>query len=398
MKKTIRKIIRRLTLFVLRGFSLLNRVLPKNSQRILIFTFNKGFNDNNRALFEYLVENGYNKQYLIIYSLPEYQILKRRGKINGVRFIPCWQAPFIFLFAKYCFYDTGTLKIKPAEGQIVIQLWHGTPLKKLDKTVNNDTIKGDHYDDFTYAICCADIVKPLLANAFECSVEKIVVTGYPRNDNLFNQADYVNLLGIERDKYKKLIFWMPTFRIAMNGRHVDSVVEQGNTTGLQLFGTEDALQELNAFLWEHQFYLVIKLHPLAALNNLKYVTFSNMFILNNECMNKLAVQNYKLLSNFDALITDYSSVYFDWLLIGRPLGFVVEDMASYGSMRGFAFEEPLKYMPGMKIQTKADFFEFCENASTDDAFRQERSDMCRLFNAYQDDKSSERVLKLAGIN
>lgn len=396
MKKLIRQIIRWITLLILGIFSFFNQFLPKNSHIILLFTYNKGFVDNNRAMFEYLVDNRLNETHRIFYAFPEYKACKGKG-LSGVRFIPCWQAVFVFLFAKYCFYDTGTLKIRPSKKQMVIQLWHGTPLKKLDKTVNNDTIKGDHYDDFTYAVCCAPIVKPLLARAFECSEDKVVVTGYPRNDALFNKEDYLQLLGIDGKSYKKLIFWMPTFRVAMNGRHVDSLVEEGNTTGLQLFGTDAALTELNTFLKEHQFYLVIKLHPLASLNNQDYQAYSNIFILNNQKMNQLGIQNYKLLSNFDALITDYSSVYFDWLLTSRPLGFVVEDMASYSSMRGFAFEEPLKYMPGPKIQTRADFYAFCTSLSGKDEWMEARADMNKLFNTYQDDQSCSRVLELAGI-
>ena len=58
---------------------------------------------------------------------------------------------------------------------------------------------------------------------------------------------------------------------------------------------------------------------------------------------------YVLLRNADALITDYSSAYFDYMLLNRPIAFTVEDIEEYRKKRGFVFDNPFEYMPVRRL-------------------------------------------------
>ena len=73
-------------------------------------------------------------------------------------------------------------------------------------------------------------------------------------------------------------------------------------------------------------------------------------------LEKEKLQLYELIGISDALISDYSSVAVDYLLLDRPLGYVLADYEIYREKRGFVFEDPLEYMPGEKIYNACDLF------------------------------------------
>ena len=94
---------------------------------------------------------------------------------------------------------------------------------------------------------------------------------------------------------------------------------------------------------------------------------------------------YSLLGRADALITDYSSVYFDYLLLDRPIGFAVGDMKDYEGERGFTVDNPYEYMPGEKFSDGEGMLEFVRSVfSGIDLYGAKRREMNDIFNKYQD--------------
>ena len=82
----------------------------------------------------------------------------------------------------------------------------------------------------------------------------------------------------------------------------------------------------------------------------------------------------------DALITDYSSVYFDYLLLDKPIGFVVDDLDDYRQNRGFLLEPVGRWMPGTRIEALKDLKEFARSvAQGDDLHREDRQDLVTMF-------------------
>ena len=110
------------------------------------------------------------------------------------------------------------------------------------------------------------------------------------------------------------------------------------------------------------------------------------------------MQLYELVAHADALVTDYSSIYFDYLLLNRPIGFTCDDMEAYGGNRGFVVDNPLELMPGMKIQNYPEFVAFAEKVfAGDDGFREERERVNNLVNADQDGQSCAHLVSLLGL-
>lgn len=84
----------------------------------------------------------------------------------------------------------------------------------------------------------------------------------------------------------------------------------------------------------------------------------------------------------------------DYLILDKPIGFTIDDLSQYTKNLGFLVENPLDYMPGTKINTLHQMFDFIEEVCTEvDSYRSERDRVCKLFNKYKDNKSSDRVLK-----
>lgn len=101
---------------------------------------------------------------------------------------------------------------------------------------------------------------------------------------------------------------------------------------------------------------------------------------------------YQFIGSTDALITDYSSIYYDYLLTGKPIGLTVDDFDEYSKTTGFVFDNVFDYIIGEHILNCDDFISFVKNASQGkDELKEKREEMNRLFNEHQDAHSSERV-------
>lgn len=104
------------------------------------------------------------------------------------------------------------------------------------------------------------------------------------------------------------------------------------------------------------------------------------------------IQLYELLAGSDALITDYSSVYFDYLLTNKPIGITIDDIENYRNTLGFAFENVESILVGEKICEFKDLVLFFDNLINDiDSYYEARRKNCDLFNYYKDNNSTKRV-------
>ena len=145
--------------------------------------------------------------------------------------------------------------------------------------------------------------------------------------------------------------------------------------------------------------MAIKLHPMQKLSDITPVSFSHIRLLTNEDLKRCSLPLYELVARADALVTDYSSIYFDYLLLNRPIGFTCDDMDAYGGSRGFVVEDPFSLMPGMKISDYTGFRTFAEKAADgDDGYRDERRRVNDLVNAYQDGENAARLLSMLGLS
>ncbi|MBR6790146.1 MAG: CDP-glycerol glycerophosphotransferase family protein [Oscillospiraceae bacterium] len=374
-----------------KALTVLNKMVPKRKDLIL-FIGNDGLTDNNLAMFEHLTREGWQENRQIVCAVKNHESYAHLAEKN-VRFVSLKRGLFTYLRAGVAFYCNGTYPVKPSKNQLVINLWHGTPLKKICRLAPN--VSQYDYDYFTYVLAASEMFVPIMAQCFGVPEEKVLLCGHARNDVLFREpAGVMEKLTPGKD-FAKLLLWMPTFRTSYN-----DYIQDGTTTrtGLPIFEDMAQMEAFNEKLKAENALMVIKLHPMQKLSDIAGVDFSNIVLLTNPDLRKMELPLYELVARADALITDYSSIYFDYLLLDRPIGFTCDDLDAYDGSRGFVVDDPLAFMPGMKIKDCADFSAFAEKAlAGDDGWAAERARINDLVNTYKDGESAARLLGLVGL-
>lgn len=336
------KLIRTIILSLLNCISFINVFLPKNKKQILLYdSLNNTLTDNTLGLLLYLKEKELDEKYKIVCCVPN----SKEEYICGIKNKNIFSGIFAYLTSKYVFYSFGGMRIKPSKKQIVVNLWHGIPLKKVGKLNSNDkTLKNEQINDFTYVLVPSEFFSEIYKNVFGCNGEQLLIGEQPRNYFLFKKNNVINKLGIQKENYNKVILWMPTFRISKDGRFKDT--DNKTETMLPLLDTIDKINEFDDFLAEHNIFVVLKVHGYSVVPDFEC---KNIIVVTNEMLTVADIFLYEFIKDFDALITDYSSVYFDYLLLDRPIGFIIDDFDEYKKKRGFTVDDPLSIMPGEHI-------------------------------------------------
>lgn len=370
---------------IFRGITLINKMIPKNDNIILLYMGNKGLGFNLSVLYRYLLDNNYNEKYKIICAVESKKYFGQNEK--NVEYVDHIGGLKWFLKTSHVFYTAGQLPIKPSKEQIVIHMNHGTSdLKAMGALTNINN--GDEFF-FTYLLVPSVEYKPVIAKAYQCPVENILVCGEPMTDVLFSTNNYSYDLG----EYDKTILWLPTFRQSDYLSYDDS-----QESLLPMFEPWE-YDELNRRLKELNIQLIVKIHPAQNCDDINRNQYSHLKIMTNEDFVEKGYELYNLMRQVDGLIGDYSSASLQFLLVDRPNAFVVPDFEEYREKRGFCFKNPIDYMPGPIIKEKKQLFDFLLDMSNDiDNFKQDRERVRNLVFKYQDGNNTERVLKLSKIH
>lgn len=372
----------------------LMELLPKSDKKIIFESFSD-YCDNSRAMFEYLVGKGYDKTHKLVWCVeqPE-RFLNKKGNNKSIVFTSFRNKKYLLsclwhiATAKTIFYTHAKPPLVNVKKQTVICLWHGIPLKKI--SLGNERAE----EAFSFLPSSGEFYNRVMKQCFDVLDSQLAVTGFPRNDLLFTPDNAIKrLIGDSHCKgYKKALLWMPTFRKSERLGGVDGAVTH---TGFPLFQTDDQLSELNEQLKSLDLLMLIKLHPLQDLSGMDLKAFDNIKMLTNDALENANVQLYELVGDCDALLTDYSSVYFDYLLLDRPIGFIIDDIEDYLKSRGFVVENPLELMPGEKIKTIAELYSFLLNtASEKDDYKALRERLCLGIHTHRDGDSCKRIEEL----
>ena len=252
-----------------------------------------------------------------------------------------------------------------------IQLWHGIPLKRMNKLV--DVL----YD---YHISTSDFVN-VTSLSLVVPAKKHLNFGYPRNDLLLKEHEKLDLLFVNLEIYNlakenKVIVYMPT--------HRESEPSFGNKSIKEL---PLDLEKLNTFMKKQNAFFILKLHPFVS-KLYENENFSNIVFYESQS------DIYPVLKYTYILITDYSSVYFDFLLIDKPIVFFDYDYEEYSSnMNGFVYDYE-ENAPGDKVKTQIELeISIEEILNGKDLFKKHRSDILNKFFTFKDYKSSQRIIE-----
>ena len=298
--------------------------------------------------------------------------------------------------AKYWIFNSRALDFwTPSSEQVYVQCWHGTPLKKLGYDIENSNnamnslteIRSKYRNDakrLDYLLSPCDFVTEKFITAWRLEKfgkkDAVLQIGYPRNDYLVNydSGDIEKIkkkLGLENDK-RKIILYAPTWRDNQHDAHNGYVYN--NPVDFDYFKEK----------LEKDYIILFRAHYLVA-NEFDFDAYSG-FVYNAsdyDDINELYVIS-------DLLITDYSSVFFDYAILGRPMLFYMYDMEEYrDEVRGFYID--INSLPGEVLKTEEELVDAIEKIDYDE--ERNRALLSRFnaeYNQMNDGKASQRLLDI----
>lgn len=358
-------------------------VIPKN-KNIWIFGawFGDKYADNSRYLFEYINQN--HPEIRAVWITDNLDIINElKNKNYEVYKRYSVKSILLGLRAKYSIFVQTNLADCMAflnnKGTANIQLWHGIPLKKigLDDSISMTRYNINKFKEFffpflkiKYSLIISSSLedKTNFSSSFKGYFDSIVITGYPRNDLLFS----------EKKSHDFIITYLPTFR--------DSVGDE-----IDLFSDYNFdVKTWDKKLLDLRIILNTKMHPVNKPKDKILVEFK-------DCQNINFLEEVdvvEILLNTDILITDYSSVYFDYLLTDNPIIFASFDYEKYITKDRELYYDYNDVTPGPKCKGWDEVLVWVEKFKNDPTlYSKERKLMKDRFHQYQDEKNTERVYK-----
>lgn len=360
---------------------LICKVLPLRNS--IVFESNPEFGCNTLPVYDELVKRDIRNRYQIYWLVQDKE--KYKGDTSGNKYINYEEKglakirrAYVLCTSKALIFSNIFLK-KHKRNQLVINLMHGSPLK-----VPVGYWEGDTCD---YVITQADVFNDKVAEILGVPTSKMVALGYPRTDILNNKGDTKEKLGISYNA--KMIVWMPTFRKNESSGIVYCDI---NKLGVPLLESEQSFDRINNGLKENGAVLIIKLHPAEDVNQMTLKNYSNILFISNKELAENNITVYQMLADSDALITDYSSVYYDYLLVDRPIGLIIDDIEKFEKKSKFAYGKYTDFVKGTYISSLDDFEQFIISLKMGrDLYSEERKIAMNKYCQYKDFKSTQRV-------
>ena len=368
-----------------------------NEKMVVFSAYNgKGYVCSPKAIYQYMTGDDRFKDYTFVWMFKEpenYRFLLENKNTVLVKSGSAEWEKYLHQ-AKYWIFNFRAMdQWVPSKDQIYVQCWHGTPLKRLGYDITNSDnamnsvkeIREKYRTDtirFDYLVSPCRFSSEKFASAWnlkELGNEKALIeTGYPRNDFLktFKEDDVKKIkesLGIA-DCGKKVILYAPTWRDNQHDSAKGYVYK--NPVDFDFL-----MKELG-----EEYIILFRAHYLVA-DNFDFDAYRG-FVYN--------VSEYDDINDLyivsDLLITDYSSVFFDYAILDRPVLFYMYDMEEYrDEMRGFYIN--IDELPGPVIQNESQLVQSVKHAEQD--FDQNKmNEFNHRFNDLNDGNAAERVVDI----
>lgn len=359
---------------------------PIKENLIMFETFmGKSYADSPKYIYEYLGKN-YPGKYEFVWVLNDpHEKLPYGGKI--VKRFTREYAYYLGVSKYFVFNIRQPLWFRKREEQVFLETWHGTPLKRLafdqeEVTAASPTYKAQFYrqkKEWDYLIAPNKFSSDIFKSCFMYD-GNMLETGYPRNDLLSaSNRDEIALnlkkkLGIPLDK--KTILYAPTWRddeYYGNGRYKFKLK-------LDLDLLKKELGDQYVVLLRTHHYIADNLDVTGledfAFNLSKYDDITEIYLISDIC------------------ITDYSSVFFDYANLKRPLLFYTYDLDKYRDvLRGFYIDMETE-LPGPLVFSSEEVVDKIKNIDQLNADYQEKyQQFYQRFCSWEDGNASKRVVE-----
>jgi CDP-glycerol glycerophosphotransferase (TagB/SpsB family) len=245
-------------------------------------------------------------------------------------------------------------------------------------------------------LCVSSELDMVLVSSFSgLERDKFAITGLPRLDTLHHSNGRANLEKVLNTSLegKKVIINMPTFHFQERAGRTEGDTSLNSYVKMKNFD----YNRFDKFLGENNIVCVTKVHYLeekTIMNSKDGKNLKNMFPISNETIEKHGFDLYELLNAGDMLITDYSSVYGDFLYMEKPTVFVTTDLEDYRNNRGITLEPYEYWALGDKVLTQDELEKSIVSTFENDVYKEERKRLKEVYHKHADGKACERIWEL----
>ncbi|MDP2946524.1 MAG: CDP-glycerol glycerophosphotransferase family protein, partial [Nanoarchaeota archaeon] len=345
------------------------RFVPRNRKIWIFGSRGESFSGNSKWLFLYLHDShGSDKAGIrkiwISRSKKIVEILKTKGfeayYLNSLKGHYYAIRGGIYFLNVHTHYDISYFL---SNGAKKINLWHGITIAKkigLDSDLTNNYFyklyRGNlrqkvhyhffspwEYEKYDMMVCTSEMTKKYMKSAFGDKAKDVIITGFPRNDVLLKNISspfeedqkLIEYFDTIKSKGQKIILYMPTYR--------DNKIHKSESINIPI-----DWEKLNSFLIKNNSIFMLKLHPVERLTLQISASYKNIRVLNN------SIDIYPVLKYVDILITDYSSICYDFLLCPKPIIFYWYDLEEYKTEHRSLYDDFETLLPGPTIKTSDD--------------------------------------------
>lgn len=358
------------------------RYLPISNKVVFISNYGKQYSCNPRAIYEVMVKDRFFDKYKLIWYLKKGGISDGRAIIVRSRLTLLYHLATSRVWIDNCRKDT--LLCPPKKHTVYLQTWHGTPLKKIE--FDSKLKLSEHYLEMasndsraiSYLLSYNHFTTQIFPRCFQIR-GAVVEIGSPRNDYLINKKTDTSELNSLKAKFnisskKKIVLFAPTFR-GTEEQKKESFSKLGQV--IEYFKKREA-----------KYILMVRLHSndSAALDN-----------LGRGIKNVSNVDDIReLYLVADILITDYSSVFFDYAILNRPMIFFAYDLEQYIENERDLYFNYNDLVPGpiVKNLDELDKKLLLLEAEGSDEYIYKRESFNAIFNNIEDGLASNRAIEL----
>ena len=347
-------------------FSFLDLFVSQRSYIVFSCRSGKDYADNSQVLYEKFLEEGIDNVY---FYTKKKDVLLRIPK-NGI-YAYSFKTLLILLKSRILIFTHGSSDFYPyvlqkKSNRTFVNLHHGIPIKKIGQLSKfKSNVESAKWD---YFIVSSDFEADLMKKCYSLDTNQIKIFGLPRNDVILKGQQ-------KKDKKKRVVLYAPTFR--------DSAITK-------LFPFHDSnLKSLDDYLATINTEIMIRIHINEAAHFSKldeYQHLKNIYFAGSD---KYPSIN-DILPDIDMLITDYSGIVFDFLLLDKPIAYIPYDFKEFEQERGFMYDF-YEHTAGIVLSNQTELEKFLSSDSND--FKEKRKQMRDLFHKYQDGKSTQRLFE-----
>lgn len=375
-------------------YKLTYKLVSVDDKLVIFISFHgRGYSDNPRAIYEQMKKDDRFNDYKFIWFIKSHK--EKNISIPGAKIVEYFSLPYFYYLSKAKYWVINCKMptyICKKDEQVYLQTWHGTPLKRLGHDIiapENATFyrSGVSFEQmchsydidverYNYMISPNEFCTEVFQTSFGINRERLIQTGYPRNDFITNATpEDVKLVkqkfGFPLDK--KIILYAPTWRD-------NSYVASGYTFELKadFHKWKEILGDDYIVVFKPHYLIINRYENDHSLDGFLYSVAADAEI------NELYVLS-------DALVTDYSSVFFDYSVLDRPIYFYMYDLEEYkGELRGF-YLDIYKDLPGKIYEDEKSMLQDIHDGVYDYSYL---SQFNKRFNSEQTGNCAQKVIDI----